>query len=161
MPNAFEIEVLAVYDWVDAQVAAASPRCDISGRCCRFKDYGHKLFLTRVEADILFRKELPTEHNVPEKTSREAVNQACPYQHNGLCTARENRPTGCRIFFCDPAYDEKCCEITEAAILQLKKLHEKYHKPWDYNELSHFFDREDREFPFNDPNERVDSKSSL
>ena len=30
----------------------------------------------------------------------------CPFQKDNLCTAREPRPLGCRVYFCDPAYQE-------------------------------------------------------
>ena len=46
--------VEAVYAAADAAVAAAGPRCDAgSGRCCRFTEYGHTLFLSHFEAEIL------------------------------------------------------------------------------------------------------------
>ena len=45
--------VLALYAEADAAVAAAGPRCDASGRCCRFKEYGHTLFISNLEADVL------------------------------------------------------------------------------------------------------------
>src|SRR5687767_2381719 len=44
--------VMAIYA-ADAAVAAAGPRCDASGRCCRFTEYGHTLFLSHLEADVL------------------------------------------------------------------------------------------------------------
>ena len=45
--------VRAVYAVADAAVAAAGPRCDASGRCCRFAEYGHTLFISQLEADVL------------------------------------------------------------------------------------------------------------
>jgi hypothetical protein len=38
--------VRELYREVDAAVAAAGPVCVASGRCCRFKEYGHVLFLS-------------------------------------------------------------------------------------------------------------------
>ena len=46
-------EVLAVYAAADAAIAAARPRCDASGRCCRFTEYGHTLFISAFEAELL------------------------------------------------------------------------------------------------------------
>ncbi len=155
----FEQDVQSVYDWVDAEVAAAEPRCEISGRCCRFRDYGHRLYLTRIEADILFRQPLPDEHDTPAHTEAAAVDQVCPYQKNGLCTGREKRPLGCRIYFCDPSFDERCCEITEEAISRLKQIHERHNRPWEYNQLSWFFAQRTCELSDGDPGCRVDSKS--
>ena len=52
-------EVLAVYAAADAAVRAAGPRCDASGRCCRFTEYGHTLFLSAFEAEILLESRPP------------------------------------------------------------------------------------------------------
>ena len=31
----------------------------------------------------------------------------CPWQDSrGHCTAREARPLGCRVYYCDPAFEE-------------------------------------------------------
>jgi hypothetical protein len=51
-------EVLRLYQEVDRQVAAAGPVCVASGRCCRFKEYGHTLFLSNLEADVLLAQAL-------------------------------------------------------------------------------------------------------
>ena len=45
--------VMAIYAAADAAVAAAGPRCDASGRCCRFTEYGHTLFISQLEAEVL------------------------------------------------------------------------------------------------------------
>src|ERR1700759_358634 len=86
--------VMAIYAAADAAVAEASPRCDASGRCCRFTEYGHTLFISAFEAELLLESAPPYQGPV----SRDG----CPFQVNGLCTARESRPLGCRIYFCDP-----------------------------------------------------------
>ncbi len=46
-------EVLELYSEVDQAVAAAGPVCIASGRCCRFKEYGHVLFVSNLEAEVL------------------------------------------------------------------------------------------------------------
>ena len=81
-------KVLEVYAEADAAVGAASPRCDASGRCCRFTEYGHTLFVTHFEAEILLESATP----FPQPVSRDG----CPFQIGGLCTARESRPLGCQ-----------------------------------------------------------------
>src|SRR5207248_1352622 len=82
--------LLELYDDVAADVAKAAPVCDLSGRCCRFKEYGHTLFISRPEADLLLEQGLPADARIDEAE--------CPFQQNGLCTARERRPLGCRIY---------------------------------------------------------------
>jgi Fe-S-cluster containining protein len=123
-------QVLQVYAEVDAVVAAASPKCDASGRCCRFTEYDHTLFLSQFEAEIL----LETAPPFAKPISRDG----CPFQVNNLCTARVERPLGCRIYFCDPAFQEPQYAITEAAIRRLKQLADQFETGWRYAPLHHF-----------------------
>ena len=126
----------AIYAEVDRQVAAASPRCDASGRCCRFTEYGHTLFLSHFEAEIL----LETAPAYVQPVTRDA----CPFQVNNLCTARQERPLGCRIYFCDPNYAGRGEEITEEAIRQLKLLADEHNTGWNYAPLQFFLNQVDR-----------------
>jgi hypothetical protein len=122
--------VLEVYAAADAAVAAAGPRCDASGRCCRFTEYGHTLFISHFEAEIL----LESSPGFPQPVSRDG----CPFQVNGLCTARESRPLGCRIYFCDPAYEPRMVEITEECLARLKAIADEHGTGWEYAPLHHF-----------------------
>jgi Fe-S-cluster containining protein len=120
--------VLAIYAEVDAAIAAAKPRCESSGRCCRFTEYGHSLFLSQFEADIL----LETAPEFDQPVTRDG----CPFQVNRLCTARSERPIGCRVYFCDPDFqEEQQGPITEAAIAKLKKLADEHGTGWNYAPL--------------------------
>jgi len=123
-------DVLAVFAAADAAVSAAGPRCDASGRCCRFTEYGHTLFISSFEAEILLEGAPPYKGPV----SRDG----CPFQVNGLCTARDTRPLGCRIYFCDPAYQDRMAAITEEALAALKRIAEAYGTDWHYAPLHHF-----------------------
>ena len=84
MTEAVRLAVLNVYAEVDRAVAAAGPRCDASGRCCRFEEYGHTLFISHFEAELL----LETAPHYEQPVSR----ATCPFQVQGLCTARNERP---------------------------------------------------------------------
>ena len=123
-------EVLAVYADVDRAVAAAGPRCDASGRCCRFTEYGHTLFLSHFEAEILLDAGLPFTPPV--------TRDGCPFQVGNLCTARDARPLGCRIYFCDPTYEETGNAITEDALARLKRLADDHEAGWQYAPLHVF-----------------------
>ena len=127
--------VLSLYAAVDAAVAAAGPKCEASGRCCRFKEYGHTLFLSQIEADVLLAAAPPYEQSVSA--------DFCPFQKENLCTAREPRPLGCRIYFCDPAYQETGNQITETALRQLKQLADEYALGWRYAPLHVFLNESD------------------
>ena len=128
--------VLQVYAEVDAAVAAAAPRCDASGRCCRFTEYGHTLFLSQFEADILLE--------TAPAYARPVTRDGCPFQVGNLCTARDERPLGCRIYFCDPAYEGVGERITEDALAKLKRIADEAGTGWRYAPLHVFLNEADR-----------------
>lgn len=120
-------EILA---WADSEVAKESPRCEASGKCCRFKDFGHRLYLSQMEAKLLMDGAPP--HPIPSDEN------CCPYQVNGLCTRREERPLGCRVYFCDPNFSGSMERIMEEGIFRLKKLADQHQIGWDYASLHAF-----------------------
>jgi hypothetical protein len=123
--------VLELYRDVDAAVAAAGPVCVASGRCCRFKEHGHVLFLSNLEAAVLLA-------GAPPYDPAAVTPDFCPFQKGNLCTAREPRPLGCRIYYCDPNYQDRAGEITELALGRLKALADEHGVPWCYAPLHYF-----------------------
>jgi hypothetical protein len=123
-------KVLELYAEVDREVSAAGPVCVASGRCCRFKEYGHTLFLSHLEADILLAAAPP--YDTPVSA------EFCPFQKDNLCTAREPRPLGCRVYYCDPNYQETGNRITEMYLARLKALADEYEAGWRYAPLHSF-----------------------
>ena len=130
MTDAVRAAVAEVYAKADRAVAAAGPRCDASGRCCRFKEYGHTLFISHFEAEILLE-------SAPSFTQPVSAD-GCPFQIGGLCTAREARPLGCRIYFCDPSYQETGNRITEESLEALKRIADEHGTGWRYAPLHTF-----------------------
>lgn len=126
--------VLELYRAVDAEVAAAGPVCVASGRCCRFKEFGHTLFLSQLEAEVLLASAPPYDPGL-------VTPDFCPFQKENLCTAREPRPLGCRVYYCDPTYQQRAGEITETYLRKLKDLAEEHGTGWRYAPL-HVFLRE-------------------
>lgn len=114
----------------DAAVAMHSPCCDASGRCCRFADFGHTLFLTQMESELLFERPFDPNWQYDEGN--------CPYQVGGLCAARERRPFGCRVYFCDPDFATHMSEISEEFISRFKRLHVALGIGWSYRPLHHW-----------------------
>lgn len=130
MSEATRRMVLELYAEVDREVAAAGPVCVASGRCCRFKEYGHILYLSNLEAEVLLQSAPPYEQPVSP--------DFCPFQKGNLCTAREPRPLGCRIYYCDPNYQETGNRIMEDSLRRLKELAAQEGLPWLYAPLHHF-----------------------
>lgn len=130
--NGIEVRslVLELYRDVDRDVQAAGPVCVASGRCCRFKEYGHVLYLSNLEAEVLLADAPPYEAPVSP--------DFCPFQKGNLCTAREPRPLGCRVYYCDPNYQETGNQITEKYLQRLKDLAREQNIEWRYAPLHHF-----------------------
>jgi Fe-S-cluster containining protein len=125
--NDIQDGLLAVYRDLDREIAAAAPVCQLSGRCCRFKEWGHTLFLSRPEADRLLSVKFAPGAVIDER--------GCPYQVGGLCTARERRPLGCRVYFCDQGFAGQAEVLSERYLRQLKQLHQATGTPWEYRPL--------------------------
>ena len=122
-------ELLSLYRELDGAVAAYGPVCELSGRCCRFREYGHELFLTMPEALVLIA-------DAPPPAGELDGGDSCPWQDpSGRCTARGARPLGCRVFFCDPSFDIHASDLTERFLARLGQLVKQYDWPWDYARL--------------------------
>jgi hypothetical protein len=126
--------VLELYREVDAEVASHGPVCVASGRCCRFKEYGHVLYVSNLEADVLLSQAPAYEQPVSA--------DFCPFQKEKLCMAREPRPLACRVYYCDPNYQEASHQITEKYLRRLKELADEQGVEWRYAPL-HVFLNED------------------
>ena len=129
--SALAAEVYALYEQLDEEMRAAGPRCEASGRCCRFKEYGHTLFLSNLEARVLL-------DGAPHYDSQSVSADFCPFQQGNLCTAREPRPLGCRVYFCDPNYQETGNALSERYLRRLKELADRHGLPWLYAPLHRF-----------------------
>ena len=114
-----------LYAQLNDQIAAHHPVCTNRGACCRFGEFGHRLFVTPVElAYFLATTDVPVR--------QPGTGDACPYQRDGWCTARVGRPSGCRIFFCDPNTRSWQPPLTEGTLARLKELHERFDLPYAY-----------------------------
>src|SRR5262249_3331512 len=45
-PAPYRADLRALYQALDAEVSRLGPVCRLSGRCCRFQEYGHTLFVS-------------------------------------------------------------------------------------------------------------------
>jgi Fe-S-cluster containining protein len=146
-------ELDAFFGELDLRIADHQPVCRNRGACCKFDAFGHKLYVTTLElaffrahhADRLRPEDSPSE---PQHRSAAALGlldrntndsgsgsgQSCPFQDNGLCTTREGRPLGCRVFFCESADEGWQSELTEWALARLREMHERFDIPYAYSE---------------------------
>lgn len=140
--------VRAVYEELGRRVAERRPVCRASGRCCRFEEFGHRLYVTTVElaafvADLRTTGDRQQQQGVAPllRTSLPVLGQSaqwngtgCPYQVDGLCSVHGVRPFGCRVFFCDETSDDWQHEQYEQLHAELKRLHDDLAVPYAYIE---------------------------
>lgn len=128
-PDAIRGDLQAIYASLDADIARAGPRCELSGRCCRFEEYGHTLFVSAPEMSLLLA-------DAPDPSRPLDDGLTCPWQDSlGRCTARGARPLGCRVYFCDDTYGETGEQLSEIYIAKLKELVASRDLPWAYAPL--------------------------
>lgn len=109
------LRMTAFYADVDRAVASHQPVCRNRGVCCRFQEYGHKLYVSTAEL-VFFARSACREWRVLGSAC------ICPYQLGGLCSARPFRPLGCRVFFCDPEARDWQMSEYERFLAELKEI---------------------------------------
>lgn len=126
--TAFNARMRAFYAATDAAIAAHRPVCINRGACCKFGQFGHKLYVTQPELMYFRAGQQPAGLRPVESED------ACPYQVAGQCTAREHRPLGCRVFFCDPAAKAWQPDVYEQGLAELKRIGAEFQIPYQYGE---------------------------
>jgi Fe-S-cluster containining protein len=148
-----EAAVQALYADVQSAIEARRPACAVSGRCCRFEEYGHRLYVTTLElAAFLAAQEgdAPAEPRPGESKPRLGRSLAlplidsaawdgtgCPFQRARLCSVHAIRPFGCRMFFCDATSTEWQNEAYERFHAGIQELHAELGVPYFYVEWRH------------------------
>jgi hypothetical protein len=120
-------EVVAVmhdfYAESDRLIAAKGATCWNRGACCHFGMFGHRLYVTALEVCYyLATAEPPPPVN----------DDTCPHAREGRCHARERRPLGCRVFYCDPAAQGWQGPVSEERLGRLRAMHDELNVPYFY-----------------------------
>jgi Fe-S-cluster containining protein len=123
-----------LYASVQREVEARRPRCEISGRCCRFEEYGHRLFVTTMEL-AAFAHDLDQAREFGRLPATAEWNgTGCPFQVAKLCGVHSIRPFGCRMFFCDATATDWQNQTYERFHADLRRLHDAMAVPYRYIE---------------------------
>jgi len=116
-----------IYARAGAEVEARDQLfCGLSGRCCRFGEAGHQLFLTRLEYEEMVGRGGP----------RRADAARCPWLERGLCGNRDGRALACRTYFCSD--ESAAAEVTEPFHAEIRRLHDEAKIPYEYRSLLDF-----------------------
>ena len=131
----------AVFAELDQQVCARGVGCRNSGRCCRFDQFGHRLYVTGLEIAWTLTQlgMTPWHEDAPGvgadiRPTRIDPAGACVFQVDNRCTVHTVRPLGCRIFFCQEGTDDWQHELSERFLADLRELHDTHNLPYRYLE---------------------------
>ena len=126
--NAFDRRMAEFYERVDAAVASHSPVCNNRGLCCKFAAFGHRLYVSEPELRYFVSgRANEWRPAAPDQTD-------CPYHVGGVCTARQHRPLGCRIFFCEERSQAWQGPVYEQFLAELKAIGPAFDLPYSYRE---------------------------
>ncbi len=132
------------YERADHVIAEKKATCWNKGDCCRFGEYGHRLYVTALE--VAYYLAIGHEQDTPyspllgnDSATFTVLNNldsadACPHAHDHRCHARERRPLGCRIFYCDPQAQNWQGPMTEESLAELRGMHDFLNVPYFYSD---------------------------
>lgn len=126
------LELETVYQLIADQVQARAPVCEVSGRCCHFEAYGHRLYVSGLEAAY-------TVAHLADTLTRGLVEAAqtrgdCPFLVEERCAAHTIKPMGCQVYYCDPTAQEWQQQLSERVLAMIRKIHDRYGLEYRYGE---------------------------
>lgn len=124
----------AVHQLVADQIEARNPACWGSGRCCNFKDSGHLLYTTGLEAAWTV-SQLPPDSALTRPALDAAIARGdCPFLTMNLCGVHLIKPAACRIYFCDESAQAWQHDLSETAHRMVRDLHQRFNIDYRYAE---------------------------
>lgn len=126
-------QIARIYAELQTRIDQRQPICAASGRCCKFEEYGHRLFVTTMEM-ASFVHELDASGKNLTDCLTPWDGAGCPFQAAKLCGVHPIRPFGCRIFFCDPTAEQWQKHQYEMMHDRLRRLHDQMEVPYFYVE---------------------------
>lgn len=121
-------ELERIYADLERELPRYEFTCAASGNCCDFDAFGHRLYVTTLEARYFFRE-------APAARANADTGQCPQWGPDRLCKAREGRMLGCRSYFCGPYAIEGPEAIHERYLAKITKLHERYQIPYAYKDI--------------------------
>ncbi|MGE0192093.1 MAG: YkgJ family cysteine cluster protein [Planctomycetota bacterium] len=116
-----------VYADLDAELPRTGLTCAASGRCCDFDVYGHRLYVTTLEAMWFF---------TCLEGRRNDDARACPaWGTDRLCHERRGRMLGCRTYFCGPYAGVTPEDVHPRYHARVQALHERFGIPYAYRDI--------------------------
>lgn len=129
-------ELELVYQHIARAVDDRKPICTTSGRCCNFDAWGHRLYVTGLEAAYLFIRLHELRDSPLTIADIDAAREAggCPFQKALLCSVHAIRPLGCRTYYCDDTAQQWQQDLTEAQLREIRAIHDRHGLDYQYGE---------------------------
>jgi Fe-S-cluster containining protein len=121
-------ELKALYDELDAELPRYKFVCQASGDCCDFDAFGHRLYVTSLEAEYFFR-------NSPQQRMNQNPGLCPSWGSDRTCKARGGRMLGCRTFYCGFNKNADPAEIHERYYRRVKDIHDRHGIPFRYADV--------------------------
>ncbi|MBI2931628.1 MAG: YkgJ family cysteine cluster protein [Planctomycetes bacterium] len=119
------LEVL--YDALAEELQRLQPVCRMSGACCRFEQAGHRLYVTALELEHLRART-----GFAGADWSRVKEGACPFLDRGRCGVRTHRMLGCRVYYCDPAFQPRMSGLYEKYHERVKGIMRAHGLPYEY-----------------------------
>lgn len=130
-----ESEIASIHEEIADAVRDARPHCLASGGCCRFRENRIRLDATGVEAARCLVMTSDSGIGIGHADLERAVGEGgCPWNVDRLCQARAARPSGCRVYFCDPRAKTLVPKLQHMALERLQQLHLQHRLIWAWGE---------------------------
>ncbi len=135
------VELLeSIYADLRREVAARAPVCRTSGRCCNFDSWGHRLYVTGLEAAYAWARLEASRRPGLDEIASARRRGGCPFQSELLCTIHAIKPLGCRVYFCDQSAQHWQQEVYERLFARIRSAHEIAAVPYIYAEWRDLLD---------------------
>ena len=136
------------------QIDALQPVCLASGRCCQFREFGHRLYTTGLETVYCLRrlamaKRLPGRDRLSRAQQIQQDQGGCMFLgRSHECTIHAVRPFGCRLFYCDRSKAGEVSDLHERVHRRIAALHDAFEIEYEYAEWSYLLSRCSAAWPF-------------
>lgn len=133
VPEAAILEMRRLYEDLDAEVARVEVApCRRCGACCHFGSSGLYLYLSTLEAAVMF-------HGWDRGKGGDG--EICPYLSQDGCSNRQNRSVGCRTYFCGVPGRVSLQGVHEKYLKRAREIAEGYGLDGEYAPLMVWLER--------------------
>ncbi|HYG74612.1 MAG TPA: hypothetical protein VEK08_06370 [Planctomycetota bacterium] len=129
IPQAAFDELQALYGRMSAALEPFRRHCTGRGICCNFAKAGHMLYVSDLEA-----AEMARSGGTPDMA--QARDGSCPYLKEKLCSIRDHRAIGCRLYYCDKTYETERNALYESYMKEVRAIEVRYGVAYSYRPVT-------------------------